>query len=433
VSGERSGGKWRAKECGSIPMKYKVMQVAFWEFSEKIKSKAFIISLVLMPMIMILFGVLPSILVSRPDTMPTAIGILDGTGKIVDPLEKRLDEKFKLPNGLPNYIIVKLGNPENIDSSIAEANRMLMENRISGYFYFPASIFDSGKVEYRSENVGNIRIQERFSRTIEEVIIESRILQEGIDPGLIKKIVANVDVRSIKISEKGEEKESGFLETFFSGYVVIMMLLFLVMTSGQLLIRSVVEEKTNRVVEILLSSCSTQDLMTGKILGLSGLGIVQVSIWGIIGFAISLKTGVSLFSFNILMLSLVYFVLGYIFYSAIFVAAGSPVTTEHEAQQINTYISLLLVFPMVIALPIMENVDSAWIKVLSFIPLLTPTLMALRLPIQMPALWEILGTIGVLFVSSLFMMWVAGRVFRIAILSYGKRPSLSEIVKWVRK
>ncbi len=173
--------------------------------------------------------------------------------------------------------------------------------------------------------------------------------------------------------------------------------------------------------------------MAGKILGLSGLGIVQVLIWGVIGLAISMRTGINIFTFMNLALSLIYFILGYILYSAIFVAAGSPVTTEQEAQQITSYVSLLLIFPVVIALPAMQNADSVWIKVLSFIPLLTPALMVIRLPIQMPALWEILGTIGILLLSSIIMMWAAGKIFRIAILSYGKRPSVSELIKWVRE
>ncbi len=414
-------------------MKSKAFQVAVWEFSEKVKSKAFIISLVVMPVIMVLFGVLPGLLVSRPDTTATVVGIIDETNSIVGPLAKRLDEKFKLPDGQPNYVIKNLSLQGAIEKKKVAANRMVTAGDITGYFYFPSAIFDSGKVEYRSENVSNIKIQERFSRTIEEVIVESRILKQGLDPAIIKKITADVNVRSIKVSEKGDEKETGFLETFFSGYIVIMMLLFLVMTSGQLLIRSVVEEKTNRVIEVLLSSCSARDLMVGKIFGLSGLGIVQMLIWGMIGFAVSLKTGANIFTTINLMLSLVYFILGYIFYSAIFVAAGSPVTTEQEAQQITSYVSLLLIFPMIIAMPVMQNANSVWIKVLSFIPLLTPTLMVLRISVQMPAAWEILSTMAFLLLSSIVMMWAAGKIFRVAVLSYGKRPTLPELFRWVRE
>jgi ABC-2 type transport system permease protein len=209
--------------------------------------------------------------------------------------------------------------------------------------------------------------------------------------------------------------------------------MFLVMTMGQLLIRSVVEEKSNRVIEVLLSSCSARDLMVGKILGLSGLGIVQLLIWGVIGVVISMKTGSQSFSPEHILLSLVYFILGYLLYSAIFVAAGSPVTTEQEAQQITTYVSLTLVFPIFMAMPVMQNPDSMLYKILSFVPILTPTFMVLRIPIQMPATWEILGTIALLIVSVLLMMWAAGKIFRVAILVYGKRPTIPELIRWVRE
>jgi len=244
--------------------------------------------------------------------------------------------------------------------------------------------------------------------------------------------MADIDVRSIKVTGEGEEKESGFLETFFSAYVAIMMLMFLVLTSGQLLIRSVVEEKSNRLIEVLISSCSARDLMVGKIIGLSGLGIVQVMLWALIAAVVSAKFQTSVFQMDIFLIALIYFLLGYLLYSAIFVAAGSPVTTEQEAQQITGYVTLLLVFPIVLAMPVMQNPDSTLVKVLSFIPVLTPAVMVMRLPIQMPATWEILSTILLLILSVWGMMWVAGKIFRTAILVYGKRPSLGELFRWLR-
>ena len=411
-------------------MKY--LDVARWEFLEKVKSKAFIISLVLMPVIMVGFGVLPGLLASKPDDKTIAVGVIDHTGTIVQPLAARLDEKYKLPNGLPNYALRQLTTDISPEKQKVQANKLISAKEIEGYFYIPATVYDSGKVEYRAENVGNIRISERFSRTIEEVIVEHRLKGQGLDPALIRKLTASIDIKSIKVSEKGEEKESGFLETFFSAYIVIMMLMFLVLTSGQLLIRSVVEEKSNRVIEVLLSSCSARDLMVGKILGLSGLGILQILIWGAIGVGFSMKSGTNIFVLENLLLSAVYLLLGYLLYSAIFVAAGSPVTTEQEAQQITSYVTLFLVFPIVLAIPAMQNPNSPLIKILSFIPPLTPALMVLRIPIQMPATWEILTTIGLMIVSSIGMMWVAGKIFRTAILVYGKRPTIPELLRWIR-
>lgn len=404
-----------------------------WEFTEKVKSKAFLISLVLMPVIIVAFGVLPALLVGKPDSEPISIGVYDKTGLIADSLSTRLDAKYKLPNGVPNYLIRKIGKEKNIIDAKSEAMGLIASGRIEGYYHIPASALDSGKLEYRGKNVGNIKLQERLNRTIEEVITEYRLSKAGFNPSFIRKLSIDVDVKSIKINEKGEENEAGFMETFYTSYILVMMLMFLVMTAGQLLIRSFVEEKSNRVIEVLLSSTSPMDLMIGKVLGLSALGLFQVGIWLLIGMAIALKTGSKFFLADNLMLSLVYFVLGHLFYTSIFIGAGSPVNTEQEAQQLTSYISLAMVFPIVLAFPAMQNPDSLLLKVLSFIPIFTPTFMLLRLPIQMPAWWEIAGTIALLIVSNIVTLWVASKIFRIAILSYGKRPGLKVLLRWLKQ
>jgi ABC-2 type transport system permease protein len=414
-------------------MNHKALRVAIWEFSEKVKTKAFIISLVLMPVIMVGFGILPTLLSMKEDEKPITIGIVDETGTVVRPLGEELDLKYKLSDGQPNYVIKNLATTEGTLPTRTEANKIVAQGSIEGYFFVPQSVYDSGRVEFLAENVGNIKLQERFSRAIEDVVMEKRFKDQNIAPSLMKKLVANVDIKSIKLSQKGEEKESGFIETFFSAYIVIMMMFFLVLTSGQLLIRSVVEEKSNRVIEVLLSSCSAQDLMTGKILGLSGLGILQMLIWATMGLAISLQfRGLTIIAPENLLVSLAYLVFGFLLYAGIFVAVGSPVTTEQEAQQLTGYVTMFLIAPIVFVLPVMQNPDSLMVRILSYVPLLTPTLMVLRIAIQMPPWYEILGTIALLAVSSLFMMWVAGKIFRTAILVYGKRPTIPELIRWVR-
>jgi ABC-2 type transport system permease protein len=309
----------------------------------------------------------------------------------------------------------------------------LSEDQLEGFLVIPSEVRDSGQVIYRARNVGNFRIQERFSRTIEELITEQRMSAEGLDVRRIRELTADISLRSIKVDEKGEESETGFLQTFFTSYIALMMLMFMVMTSGQLLIRSVVEEKQNRVIEVLLSSCSPRDLMAGKILGLSGLGLVQLGLWALGLIAVMLKTGQLVAAPDVMLLTLAYFLLGYMLYAGIFVAAGAPVTTEQEAQQITSYVSLMLVFPIVLAVPAMQNPDATYIRVLSFIPLLTPAFMVLRMPIQMPPTWEIGATLGLLALSAVGMMWVAGKIFRIAILVYGKRPSFRQLWMWARE
>jgi ABC-2 type transport system permease protein len=414
-------------------MKSKALQVALWEFLEKVKSKAFIISLVLMPVIIGAIAILPAFFASKADDESIRIGIIDGTQKLVQSLDEKLDREFRLKNGQPNYILRNISMGRSIEEARAEGARLVASDAIEGFFSIPVTVFDSGKVEYRTKNVGNFKVQERFSRAIEQVITEMRLSSRGLDAALIRKLTARVEIKPIKISEKGEESESSFGETFAKSYIGLLMLIFMVLTSGQLLVRSMVEEKSNRVIEVLLSSCTPRDMMIGKILGLSGLGILQMLVYALMGIALALKTDMNLLQPEYFAFTLVYAILGYVFYAAIFVAAGSPATTEHEAQQITAYISMLMVAPFGLMLLVMQNPNSLIVKVLSYIPLLTPSIMVLRVSIQMPSTWEILATIALMIVSTAVMMWVAGKIFRIAILSYGKRPTLAELFRWVRE
>jgi ABC-2 type transport system permease protein len=212
-----------------------------------------------------------------------------------------------------------------------------------------------------------------------------------------------------------------------------MAMFFLIFTSGQLLVRSVLEEKSNRIIEVLISSCSPSELMVGKVLGLSAMGLTQMGFWAIVALAVFARFGSSVLPpADHLLLMAVYFVLGYLLYSAIFITVGTPVTTEQEAQQVNSYLVLFVVLPVALVVPVMQHPEATWVKVLTYIPLLTPTFMALRIPVQMPSPVEIIASIVLLVVATYVMMIVAGRIFRVAILATGKRPSLREVLAWAR-
>jgi ABC-2 type transport system permease protein len=410
----------------------KIFQVARWEFIEKVKTKAFLISLIMMPLIIGIFGFLPTFLASKPDENTKTVGVIDQTENLVTIVGDKLTEEFKLPNGKPNYAIMVITD-ENTDLEHLKkiGTAKMLSGAIDGYFVIPSDVMKTGTLEYRSENVGNIRDQERFSRVIENIIIEQRLIENGYDAKLIKQLSTKVDVKTIKVGRGGEEKESGFIETFMSGYIFIMMLMFLVITSGQMLIRSMVEEKSNRIVEVLLSSCTPKQLMSGKVLGLSLLGLTTVSFWMIILIGVNFSVSTPFVSFDHLALLLLYFVLGYLLYAAIFIAVGAPISTEQEAQQATSIVSLTLVFPIALAIPIMQNPNSVMTKVLSQIPLFTPAFMALRFAIQRPEWWEIGLSLVTLSISIVVMMWAASKIFRIGILITGKRPTYKEMVRWL--
>ncbi len=412
-------------------MENKSIRVAKWEFVERVKTKAFIIGLFMMPMIIAVFTIIPNLLASKADEKACTIGVIDETDSLLPYLSQRI-AKFKLPDSSANYQLVKITDDDRSREHLKIlGTAKILDNEIEGYFLLPADVMDKGKIEYRSENVGNIRDQERFSKILEDVIIERRLEAKGYNSKAIRDLSTDVDVKTIKVSSKGEEKESGFLETFFTGYIFIMMLFMLVMTSGQMLIRSLIEEKSNRIVEVLMSSCSSRELLVGKILGLSLLGLTTISFWLLILVGVNFSMPTPFVSFDHIALLLVYFVLGYLLYVAIFITAGAPVSTEQEAQQMTAYVTILVMFPIALAIPAMQNPDSMMVKVLSQIPLLTPTMMALRLSIQAPALWEIALSLITLSASIVGMMWVAAKVFRIGILLTGKRPNLKEMYRWI--
>lgn len=412
----------------------KALAVARWEYVEKIKSKAFLISLFIMPIIMVAMGVIPTLLATRADTEPRVIGVIDEKGGLLKLLSEKFEEKYKLPDGRPNYLFRSIDERKHLD--ILEAKKMgdelVINEEIEGYVILRSTIYNDSTFEYRSQNVGNFKLTERINRTLRDIIVENKLRAEGLDPEFVKKLTSEIDISPVKISKSGEEEEGGFEKVFFSAYIFIMMMMFLVMTSGQLLVRSMVEEKSNRIVEVLMSSCSAKDLMVGKILGLSGLGFTQIGFWALIGITLALKFSITLISISHALLLLIFFVLGYLFYAAIFVAVGSPLSTEQEAQQATSYLVLIFIIPLIIAMPVMQDPNSLMVTVLTFIPFLTPTMMALRIPIQMPSEVEIIASILVLGLSTVFAMWAAAKIFRTAILAYGKRPSIKEILSLLK-
>ncbi|HEX9658349.1 MAG TPA: ABC transporter permease [Bacteroidota bacterium] len=411
----------------------KALIVARWEYIEKVKSKTFLIGIFVTPLLMVVMGILPGLFASKEDASTRAIGLIDMTGEFAGEFKKRMEENYVLEDKSPNYIVEILTGNRDLDLAgtliIAEAK--VLGDELEGYCIIRSTEVTDSLVEYRSKNVGDFRLSTRIDETLGDIIMERKLLALGLEPSLMKDLAVRIRTKTVKISE-GTSEESGFLQVFFRAYAVMMMLFFVILTSGQMLVRSVLEEKANRIVEILVSSCSSTELMAGKVLGLSGLAITQVAVWGLIATALAINLNFQFVDLGQAVLLFVYFLLGYLFYAAIFIGFGAPVTTEQEAQQITSYLVFLVILPIVIAIPAIQNPNAAWLQILSFVPFLTPTMMALRITILTPSPWEIIGTIIILLISTLGAMWVAGRIFRIAILATGTRPGLREMFRWIR-
>jgi len=411
----------------------KTFAVAKWEFLEKIKTKAFVISMIITPIIIIAFTVLPTLLSTQEETSTKVIGIIEATNTYF-PLIKQRTEAVKLDNKLPRYVLINLNDTNKTNKELlSKADKEMFNNKLNSCLFIKNALTDSVSLQLRSKNTVNFRDIRFFEQTFNKIRIGLQLQSAGIDTSLMSYIESNIDITPIKISEEGKESESDFLIVFFSSFVFIILLMMMILSSGGMLIRSLLEEKSNRLIEILVSSCTPQQLLTGKILGLSALGLFQMAIWSLIGIALVGSATVPVTVFEHLPLMLLYFLAGFIFYTALFVGFGSIVTTEQEAQQLTGYISMILILPIVFAVTAIQNPNSTIIHALSYFPLTTPSIMLLRLNVSPVPFYEIITTLGILIISILITIYLTAKIFRIGILSYGKRPSLKELANWFRE
>ena len=414
-------------------MMKKIIAIARWEYLEKVKTKTFIISLIITPLLIISFSVLPSILFQQESNNVQVLGIIDETGTYFHKIEEEL-QKYFLPNGQNKYVLINLTQKnQNLEEMKKLADKKVLENLLEGYLIIQPKENDSILAEYRSDVFGNSEIVSRLEESLNSVRIESILESEGLRSKVISQIQDRTIVQQNKIEEEGRITKSDFLTTFFMSIVFILLLMMMVIYSGQLLVRSMIEEKSSRLIEMLVSSSTPDELLAGKVLGLSLLGLTQMVIWALIGLGLVGSALVPQTAFHNVLPMLIYFILGFLFYTTLFVGIGSTVNTEQQAQQITTYLSLILMLPVVIAMPVIQNPDFIVTKIFSYIPLTIPTVMVLRLNVQNVSTLEIVLTISILVLSILIVTKISAKVFRIGILSYGNKLSLKEIINWLKE
>lgn len=410
----------------------KAFEVAKWEYLQKVTSKEFIISVVITPVIFLVFSLLPTLLADRDSDAPKAITILDSTGLYAPELATKL-EKQKLDNGQPRFVIPRTNVAPNqivetkkrLDDSVV--NRTVLE----GYIYIYDKPDSGVQLEFRSKSIGSFRDLGIIENTFNNIRREKMLEHANIKQSLLDSLTKNVGLQSVKITTEGVE-EIDFEKQFFSTFIIIMALFFILMFTGGSLVRSLVEEKSNRLIEIILSSCKAEDLLLGKVMGLTLLVLTQLGIWALlaVGYAGPMLATTS--AFQNLHIVIPYFLLAFLFYVSIFVGVGSIVNTEQEAQQITGYLTLLVIFPVVLLMPIIQNPDQELVKIFAYIPFTSPLVMIARMNVVSVPFYEHLIAMGILLLSIILVIKLSVKIFRIGILSYGKIPSMKELMNWLR-
>ncbi|HEY9501416.1 MAG TPA: ABC transporter permease [Pyrinomonadaceae bacterium] len=440
----------------------KFVAVVKREYFQRVRSRMFIVTTILLPLMMALFGIVPAVVLSINAGDASRIAVVDQTGKLFDRLQSVLveeqgveaatgvDNPIRIPSdtqlrtNTANNIILRnvTDNARPIDDLKADLDRELSAKQIDGYILIPADIMENGGARFFRGNSSDFFISRRLRTALTRVVREQRLLDANVDPRTIRELDRPVGLIATRVSTSGEVRDSAAGLAFVFGIGLIMYIS--VLLYGQVVLGAVIEEKETRIAEVLFSSVKPFTLMIGKLVGVSFLALTQLAIWGIaIGglgaYGISLlasrgvPTSIPSLPFVFYIYFVLFFLLGYYVYSTLYALVGSIVTTAQEGGQLAMPIILLLAVGFYLFLPVSRNPDSNFAFWVSLVPFFAPITMLMRIITQTPPFWQIALSLFIGFSTIVLFTWLASKIYRIGMLMYGKRASIPEIVRWLRE
>lgn len=416
----------------------KLLKVAKREYLERVKKKSFLIGTILGPLLMATMIVLPGLLFELSPETQDKIAVVDRTGGIFDDFERALGDTLK--DGSPMFLLRRVdAGGAGFDETKKQLGYEVESDALDGYLVIPEDVSEEGKATFYGKRAGNLKAYERIERALSHAVIGRRLETEGMDYDSISHMIRGVKVEALRL-KKGEEKKGEFMLVYLTSFIFIMMLYMTILLWGVAVMRSIIEDKNSRVIEVLLSSMRAKDFMMGKILGVGSVGLTQYAIWaGFAGllwiYAMSMGEMVQYVHFTpmTLLFFVIFYVLGFLFYSTLFAMIGSVCNTDQEAQQLQTPVVLCLVFTLVTPMAVFQNPDGMFATIVSMIPFFAPITMFLRINLLTPPVWQIALSIALLIAGIYVAGLVTAKIFRIGILMYGKRPDIREIIKWMKR
>ena len=426
------------------------------EYLTRVKKRSFIIITFLAPLFFAALMFLPVILMESSEKFDEkrTIAVCDESKMFYGKLENTEVNTFLY-----------------IDNDIDEAKELVKNGDYDGVLYIPATTLSvPTNAEIYSMKQLPMSLTSHIRSSMKQVIEHQKLLASGIDPAIVKASATSINVQQIKMSEKDGTEQKSFGEfEFILGIFLALIIYMVIFVFGGQVMRGVIEEKTNRIVEVIISSVKPFELMMGKIIGVALVGLTQFMLWAVLTLAISgiassflptpevFSAGtvmseqitevaeaesssaltevfevINSINFkDILWCFLLYFIGGYFLYSAMFAAVGSAVDSETDTQQFATPISLMLIIPMICSSLIANAPDSSLALWMSMIPFTSPVGMMLRIPFGVP-IWQIAVSVTILFATFILFTWFASKVYRTGILMYGKKVSWKEIFRWIK-
>jgi ABC-2 type transport system permease protein len=416
------------------------------EYLSRVKTKGFIIGTLALPIMMFfIFGI--QIVMSQMGAKEKkTLAVIDLSGEVTPTLEKYMADVYKNSQGEPLY---KLDNikvpPDSINRIKEKFSDLVRKEKLHGLLILPQDVFEKNEFELYSKNISNMEFNAALERSVSRVVSDLRLTRSGIDQQMVRKLTQRVEIKTFKISEEGTKEESGAV-AFGISYAMILILYMAMLMYGQFVMRGVYEDKNSRVVEIVLSSARADQFMAGKIIGIGGAGLTQFLVWAlfvVLGSTYGVmmlkemapgadKIPIPSISFSVYLFFFVFFILGYFMYATLYAALGSMVNDEADAQSLQWPVTILIIMGFMFMFFILNNPNSTMAVVLSLIPFFTPLLMFLRHSVGAAPLYQVLLSVVMMIVSIFGLIWFTGRIFRVGILMYGKKPTLPEVVKWIK-
>lgn len=421
----------------------KILLIARREYAETVRTKTFIIGMLMTPL---LIGVIMfiSIKTSNPATvsMPARVVVItDLTGALSEEITASFDSHNK---SAPKRQIILLQVPadrKNLDEIIDREKQKLQQGHQNLYVVIEADVADGGKIRFfsRAKKTPDFDLVPMVRNMLHEVVVQRRCELRNVSPELLADLrrwapIEHTEVGSsgaVQRARTGADMAFGMMLPFFFMFMMFMGIFGM----GQQMVSSVIEEKNSRVIEVLVSAVSPFELMAGKIVGLAGTGLTVMTIWSIAAYGAARWRGLNIdVPPALLGYFVLYYVLGFMLFSSIQAGIGSVCNTIKEAQSLMMPLSFIMIIPMISWMHLVRNPEGVPAQVLSFVPLLTPMIMILRISTSDNlSAFQIIAPTVVLIAAVPGVIWIAAKIFRTGILMYGKRPGLKEVIRWVRQ
>ena len=414
---------------------HKIWLVIRREYLVRVKKKSFIIMTILGPLLMAALMIAP-IYLANENQEERLIAVNQQSDFLLE------DTELLHFTSIPEFEVINLRKDFNLSPYYALLN------------------IEKGKFILYSNQQISLSVSRDIQRQIEQIVEINNLKEAGIDPQIIENAKTEIEITTRLIEKDGSSTNSHSEASMGIGFISGILIYIFIFMYGTMVMRGVIEEKANRIVEIIISSLKPFQLMMGKILGVAAVGLTQFILWIILTIIIStiaeltfldtssmtneisaneqsvilaqlanITGGINLT--QILLSFIFYFLAGYLMYSSLFAAVGSAVDAEADTQQFILPITIPLILSFILIQPIMDSPDGALAFWMSIIPFTSPVIMMVRLPFGVPG-WELLLSMGILVFTFIATTWLAGRIYRTGILMYGKKPSYKELWKWLR-